>query len=177
MDKQNNMPQIRPWVRYFARLIDLLFVGAVFGLILVSLFPTKTFDETGLSFILILAWVFAEAQLLSTWGYTPGKWLLKVKVRNPLGEKLEFADALMRSFLVWIMGLGFGLFSVITMPISYFQLKRNSITTWDRRVGSIVSHEELGVLRITIFAVIFLGYILMLAISGMQAANDFILTK
>ncbi|MCX7711764.1 MAG: RDD family protein [Clostridia bacterium] len=151
--------QIRPWVRYWARNLDNIFVALTL-LTVVSLaepaFIMK--NETIISFVLVFLWAFVEAALLATWGWTPGKWILKVKVRNADGSKLSYQQALQRSLAVWFKGLGAGLITPITASFAYMRLVRQGITSWDKEAECTVSHETIGWVRIGMTVMAFLSF-------------------
>jgi len=158
---------VRPWVRYWGRIIDLLLFGVMFGLILGYIYPPMlTMSDRILGMLILFFYVFVDALLLSSWGTTPGKALLKVKVRTGNGKKLRYGDALQRSFSVWFRGLGLGIpvVSLFTLIFSYSRLKKSGITVWDEKGGYVVSHEHIGVARVitTILLMIFFGYLIVL---------------
>ncbi len=145
IDRQN----IRPWVRYWARYID-VYLFTIFIIMLQQLlFPTKQLDLSIAVFGLHFVWVLLEAQLLATWGTTPGKWLLKIKVRDADNNKLTLKTALIRGFLVWSVGMAmYTIFSTITEAISYMNLRSKGTTVWDKYCKSNVTHENFGTERI-----------------------------
>jgi len=124
--------------------------------------------------ISIFLWFFVEAFLLSTWGFTPGKWLLKVTVRRKrkiLGSKLSFFEALIRSFWVWFEGCGLGipLIYLFTLIYSYYYLKGRGITRWDLGLDVKVTHEKIGVIRTIMTALLIVGlYSLVLYLKACQ---------
>jgi protein-export membrane protein SecD len=141
-----------PWIRYWARVFDMLLFSVITGLVLGILFP-RFFETTSspgsdlwFSLLVMLLWVFVDALLISKFGKTPGKWLFKVNVAAAVGGRLPFRKALNRSFKVWWRGIGMGLpiVSLFTLVYAYRQLKKNSVTTWDRDEGCIVAHEKIG---------------------------------
>lgn len=142
--------QIRPWVRYWARYCDL----SLFTLFCV-LIKTPSFLFRMLT---LFIWIFIEGCLLSTWGTTPGKWLLKIRLTDSEMNKLTFSEALGRSFSVWFKGLGMGfpIISLITRIIAYIKLKRNGITTWDWKGDYVVTHKRIGALRVVV-TIFFVG--------------------
>jgi hypothetical protein len=153
--------QVRPWVRFLARSIDLSIFGIFVGLLLYPISPlcsvsleTRYWSEIAFSFTLLFLWVFAEAALLSTWGTTPGKRLLKIKVTMS-AKKLSFKEAFRRSFMVWWRGLAAGLpfIRIGTAFLAYSVLKEFKITSWDNDGGYTVFHGKIGISRI-IFAVL-----------------------
>jgi hypothetical protein len=87
-----------PWRRFFARHFDLFLYSAIWmmlGFLLLSEGPST---ESGAGWmgaaniIAIIMMVLVEPLLLSTWGTTPGKWLLGLSVRNNTGSKLTYSD-------------------------------------------------------------------------------------
>lgn len=140
-------PQIRPWVRYWARTFDFLFfsvlVGAVVGVISPDLI--ERIPETILGFVILLAYCFVEPVMLATLGTTPFKALLRVRVRNGDGSKLSYPHALRRTFSVLVFGQGLGLplVALITCIVSYSRLTNQGITRWDATGGFVVTHQTL----------------------------------
>ena len=146
-------PQIRPWVRYWARVIDNLLFALLIGLILGIVYPASLeINDTLLGFILLFIYVFFEPIMLTSWGTTPGKALLRVKLRKSTGDKPTYAEALNRSFSVWLRGLGLGIpiVSLITLITAYNNLTKNGITTWDKEGDFNVSHRKIGAIRVII---------------------------
>ncbi|NPV82916.1 MAG: RDD family protein [Candidatus Aminicenantes bacterium] len=151
----------RPWVRFVARFIDYNLFGIVFALVLLVVAPRLLIiPEFFLGMLILFLWVFVEAGLLSTWGTTPGKWLLKTRVRDGAGNRLNFSRAFARSASVWLRGMGMGLpiISLITLAVAHKKLLRDGITVWDREGGFVVSHEKIGVAR-TAVALLFMAAI------------------
>ena len=151
---------VRPWVRYWARTIDV----SIFVLLsdfLLGLISPNYLENIGsfvLGFVLIFLYIFVEALLLSAVGNTLGKWMLKVKVNASNSHEITFNNALKRSFNVWLRGcaVGIPIVCAFTSMYCYFDLKRNGITKWDKESGFIVTHEKIGIFRIIIAAVVIL---------------------
>ena len=168
-----SVAQIRPWIRYWARMFDLYLISIVSGIVISILYPdafseqiSDQFDQLfGLA--VFFAWVFIESLFLSTTGTTPGKWLFKIRLIPPSGETPDYSTAFSRSFKVWWLGFGIGfpLVSFITLLVSYNKLTKNGITRWDRDSGFTVAHERIGPLRV-IFAIAFFVSFLLLAAIG-----------
>lgn len=152
--------QVRPWVRYWARYFDIQLFGLVLGILLGIINPKlmNIIDSRLLGMVLLFFWIIFEAILLSTCGTTPGKFLLKIKVRDKNHNKLSFPAAFARSVGVWFagMGIGFPLATLITLIVSYNKLKNDRITRWDYNGEFIVLHGKIGVLRtlLTIFILV-----------------------
>lgn len=158
---KDGVSQIRPWVRYWARSCDIYLFAIPFGVLLGILYPPIfNMPEFLLGILMIFAWIFLEAWLLSTWGTTPGKWLLKTTVRASTGRKLTYSESLTRSFLVWVKGFGIGIpiVALITLVVAHARLKREGITSWDKEVGSMVTHERIGEFRTVVTAFLLLGF-------------------
>lgn len=158
---QQPIRQIRPWVRYFARIIDVFLFSLLAGFVL-GMFAPSVLDIPNflLGMAILFVWVFQESILLANCGTTLGKWLFKIKVRNSKGQKLTFSEALNRSFSVWLKGMGAGvpIISLITLLTSRSKLKRDAITAWDEEGGFVVTHGKIGALRSAVVVVLLLGY-------------------
>jgi uncharacterized RDD family membrane protein YckC len=183
---------VRPWVRFWARQTD--YIILFFPLVLITFFifilialmmpsgirseffsglrPGGSMAYNFFSLIVVFAlwsllYYFTEAILLSSWGTTPGKWLLHVKVRRGDGEKLTFKDALNRAFRVLAIGEGFGLplVNLATRIRAYHILRIEGRTSWDQSGGHVVFHAQIGTLRVIVVALIwllwFLGFALL----------------
>jgi hypothetical protein len=152
--------QSRPWIRWASRIFDLYLFSFLTGIILELLYPsalTKIPDKIWEVF-LIFIYVFVEPVMLCSWGTTPGKELLRIRLRRQNGTKLSYSQALSRSFSVWIKGLGLGipLVSLFTLVSSYNHLTKKGVTTWDRDGNFSVSHRVISPVRGTIIVLFFI---------------------
>lgn len=149
-----------PWRRLFARTVDTCTVGLLLFFLLILAFSatmpeqaaalTKGIENPIIAgVVLYLIWVPAEALLLSLFGTTPAKWLFGIRVAHPRGELLSFSEALNRSLLVFIQGVGFGIpfVALFTQLFAYRRLTKTGTTLWDTSVSSVVLHKKWGVLR------------------------------
>jgi len=102
---------------------------------------------------ILFFWIFIESFFLTTWGTTPGKWILNTRVRNISGDKLTFQQAINRSFSVWTKGmcLGFPIVFLITFIISYKNLKKYGKSSWDIKGEHVVLHKKISPIRIIVF--------------------------
>lgn len=172
--------RVRPWVRFFARVTDFTLLIYFLAIPVYVFFPTLPSLLYGLFIRALL--VFVESYLLSEWGTTPGKWLLKTTVTDLSGNKLSYKDALSRSLAVWLKGdaLGIPVFESVANAIAYQKLVNDNSTTWDRqedydkradecKTGGcfsppkkyIVLHEPLDFARTSATVLIFVGSILL----------------
>ena len=157
--------KVRPWIRFLARAIDMWVFSFTFSIFTITL----NIPEMLYTVLVTFVWIFVESILLSSWGTTLGKALLKVSIKKINGEKITFADALNRSFMVWWkgMGIGFPFVTVVTQYISYEKLSNEGITDWDREGGFIVLHKNVSALRIIISILILVGLFLLLVLGQM----------
>ncbi len=148
---------IHPWRRYFGRMFDYTLSGIILGIVSLFVWPTLlAYSEFLLVLIGGLLWIFIESFFLSSWGFTPGKFLVSTKVEKIDGRKLSYSEALYRSFLVWLKGVGCGipLVSFITLYKSHSKLHNDGISSWDRECRTTVTHSELNPVRISILVLI-----------------------
>lgn len=159
-----------PWVRYGARLIDTwTFLGLPLYLSLPRFAPGVAEDPLGrdlaYSFAL-LVYTLVEAVLLATWGTTPGKWVLNMRVTDEHGRPLPFGRAWRRAFTVYWRGMGAGLrlFMLIGQFVGYKALEKTGTTAWDQQTQAMVVHGPVGKVRTIAALVILFGpYVYMIA--------------
>lgn len=163
---------VRPWVRYWARQIDLLFASVLFSSIMLSFSGLNT---SWFPLLLLIFWIFAEALFLSTWGTTPGKFLLGITLRDANKEKLKFSQALKRSCFVWFRGMGCGLpfVQIIAMTLAYRSLELNGGTSWDLDHSWEIRHKKVGFLRV-LFIICILMTILAFLLFMFFSLNSFV---
>jgi uncharacterized RDD family membrane protein YckC len=144
---------VRPWPRFWARIIDFYVFGAVITALIdysnTGLLGSPTAQKLG-SILALAVWMLIEARLLQGLGTTPGKLLMNVRVRRRDGRPASSHDALLRSLRLWWRGLGMGLpvVSLVTAAYAYRQLQARGETSWDRDGGWVVEHGAVGLLRI-----------------------------
>ena len=102
------------WRRYLARMLDTtlfsLPVVAVYLLIL-DRNPAKAggFEDWLLGMAGLVFALLWEPLLLRFWGWTPGKWIFGLKLRNRWGKNLSLEEGLFRTVGVLFSGLGLGI--------------------------------------------------------------------
>lgn len=154
--------QVRPWVRYWARMFDIYAFAIVSGFILATITPSVMRSKNNdlvFGIILVFVWVFFEALFISSFGTTPGKWLFKTKIQHPTGSKISYSEALNRGLKIWWRGLAAGIpiASLFTLATAHKRLTQNGKTSWDIEGDFSVEHERIGVARIiVVVAVVFL---------------------
>lgn len=149
-----------PWVRLLARFFDY----SLFFIILWLLrsffhgnFPLGKFEH--LIPFEFFVWIPIEAFLLATWGTTPGKFFLKIGLRQGRKSRLDFTTAIRRSFNVWFRGLGMGIpvVNFFCLLVAFQRLRIFRQTSWDREENIIVTHSPIGRWRIVIAATLAIG--------------------
>lgn len=140
-----------PWRRFLARFFDY----SLFFLVL--LFSRKIFNghlplshyEYFIPFEFFV-WIPFEALFLAFLGKTPGKFFLRIQLRQGKRTKLDFSGALRRSFSVWLRGFGMGIpvLNLLCLLFAYHRLTQNKITSWDREDHIVVTESFVGKWRI-----------------------------
>lgn len=172
--------QHHPWRRLFARTVDICTTGFALFLLLIFAF-SATMPEQAAGFakaienqiiasvVLYLIWLPAEALLLSMFGTTPAKWLFGIRVAHPGGDLLSLSEALNRSFLVFVQGVGLGIpfVALFTQLFAYRRLTKTGTTLWDTSANAVVLHKKWGVVRALVCtAAVFAVLILMSALNA-----------
>lgn len=145
--------------RFMARMMD------VYLALLIPLFLFKgmTWYETlpipyGIQMILILAIV--EPILLTLFGTTPGKWLMRIRILHKDGRKLTLLESIKRTWIVLTLGIGLG-FTFLSDICAYWGWKTvedGKQVVWDRVTGSIVEVKKEQPWRLVMYAVIAVIY-------------------
>jgi len=148
--------QIRPWARFWGRIVDV----SLFQSVLIMLFglnPMHFSHSLGALFL----WVFVDAFCISRWGATPGRWLMRTRIYTSHGMLLPFKVAVQRNIAVTLRGMALGLplVSLLFMMLAYKELTERGMTSWDREMGSRVSHHRIGGGRV------FLTFVIMLVVA------------
>lgn len=168
-----HFPSLPAWLaRFLARIVD----GIIFALMLGYIEAFRLFQHPVAGwpvyiFAGSLLWAFVEANLLSSIGTTPGKWLLGIRVINQQGNMPILLEAFKRSIGVWWYGLGAGCVALmpVTMAVNCVRLMRNRSTPWDRKGFFVVVPSPCGYLKISsALAIVVLGCLLLIHLWGVQ---------
>lgn len=104
-----------PWMRYLARALDMALYDTLINLVWLLLFRDQSFIRLQTANVLtITLWSIAMLALglaleplwLHFWGWTPGKWLFGLKLRDGDGEKLSVEQGWERSWRLARDGYG-----------------------------------------------------------------------
>lgn len=171
-------PRVRPWIRYWARMLDLYLFGALAGLAY-ALGHAGAFSAAGedqaFGLVATLGWVFTEAGLLAAFGTTPGKYLLNIRLVPPgdPASPAAYGTALTRSFRVWWRGIGAGipLIAFVTMLVAHRRLTRQGACSWDRDGGWRIVHGPVGFARGAAAVLVIVGMMSSLIFAGGIAAG------
>ena len=159
--------QRRPWVRYWARMMDVMLFGLPCGIIIGFIHePLLELPDVIFGIIIMFLYVFVEPIMLSAWGTTPGKALLNVRLRKADGDKLSYGEALRRSVNVWVRGLGLGIpiVSLFTLMNAYNRLAKEGMTSWDEEGDFRILHRLVGAGRVILTVIVFSGYVFLIAL-------------
>lgn len=162
-----NIAHVRPWVRYWARTFDVYVFAFIAGFFLYFIAPEfiGRVNEYVLGLILAFFWIFVESLLLLSFGTTPGKWLLNIKIVSTSGSPITYSQALARSMKVWWRGFGTGfpIVALITSIMAYKELTINGFTSWDKEDHFSIAHGKVGFVRAGVATIVILG---MLIVAG-----------
>lgn len=142
-----------PWQRFFARMLDMNLYSTVFNVLLLVLFRApdliwlaadSAIAQWFLNLLLLCFTLAVEPLWLHLWGWTPGKWLFGLKLRDGHGNKLRLNEAFHRSRQVLWEGYG------LNIPVySQWRLWKSRETSldgrdcyWDGQEGHRYTKEE-----------------------------------
>ncbi len=129
-----------PAARLVARLTDsALYAAAALGIVYTLGLPYDTY-YTPSSPGFWIPMVVLEALLINRLGTTPGKILMGIRLASIIGSsRISFGRALLRSALVFFLGMGLMMFPVglVMMLFSYWNLRSRGICLWDARATTI----------------------------------------
>lgn len=175
--------EVRPFTRFWARTFDYVIVSTI--VVLFFELPTISPDVPFLelmrqmteneqfkqfaitNFIAMVCWHGLEGILLHVWGTTPGKAVFSIRITQADGRPVSLKTGVMRSFLAWGAGLGFGFAPVnfLGMALALLMLMLQGATLWDRVLGTRVHHQPMTVVRILVAVA---GFLLLMIISSLK---------
>ena len=168
-EEEQETIQVRPapfraWPRLGARVIDFLLYRSIlhFFSIACGVNLWNRVESSGWVVIgIVLPVILMEAAMVGSLGFTPGKWLLGLRVETLGGQRLSTGQALVRSMRVWVLGMGMFLFlmMIIGCSMSLWFGKKKGGMLWDLQGGFQVKGRQLTPKRIAWFWVILVGVI------------------
>ena len=126
--------------RFWARTIDgaLLCFPFLFGMVQVAEAVERGLaDSTAGSLVLSIlgtaSALIIEPILISKYGFTPGKWVMSLRVLKKDGTLLTHREALTRTFHAVAQGLGFSIRGVVFIALGYqcYKLWKDKESSWD----------------------------------------------
>lgn len=156
---QIRLTPFKAWPRLGARLIDYLIYESILHSfsILCGVNLWKGVDSSGWVVIgIVLPVILMEAAMVGSLGFTPGKWLLGLRVETLGGQRLSTGQAFVRSMRVWVLGMGMfiPLMMIIGCCMSLWFGKKKGGMLWDLQSGFQVKGEQLTPKRIALFWVV-----------------------
>ena len=170
--------QVRPWVRFWARLLDVyvfsILTGFILGMINPEWIELFTSHELLFGMLFLLIFPFFEAFMISNWGTTLGKYVLNIRVTSEQGYKLDYHQSLKRSFKVYLSGLlmGIPVVSQIAMIVGYIHLRKNKISQWDESIGSEILHRKINATRSLVVIMMFASIFTLMILSELLLYNQ-----
>ena len=139
-----------PWQRWLARMLDMTLYGAVFDVLWLVLTRDRSIVLVDgalgwfLALILLAFTLAVEPLWLHFWGWTPGKWVFGLKLRDGGGNKLGLSQAWARSWeLAWA---GYGLNIPFYSWWRFWKNRRDALEgwngSWNGDVGCRYTKEE-----------------------------------
>lgn len=103
-----------PWQRYFARVLDMGLYSMIFNVLWLVFLRDQTILSGGivrwiLGLLLLVFTLAVEPVWLHCWGWTPGKWVFGLKLRDEHGEKLTLTQGFRRGRTILWEGYGLNL--------------------------------------------------------------------
>lgn len=154
-EARDDAPQAcyHPWMRYFARTLDMALYDTLINVAWLLLFRDLSFVRLQTENVLTAAlWSVAMLALtlaveplwLHFWGWTPGKWLFGLKLRDGDGEKLSIEQGWERSWQLAWEGYGWNipLWSLWRMWRSRDEALRGWNGSWNGEAGCRYTKEE-----------------------------------
>ncbi len=136
------------WRRFFARQMDLhlaivLTVPVLTAFQLTDIWSVLVPHPWYMMFVPAVVWILIESVMLTLLGWTPGRFLLGLRVIRQDGGRVTPLQALQRSVLVWAGGIGLGLHPGYLLPMvqwiyGWWCLQTRGITLWDHSAKTTV---------------------------------------
>ncbi len=135
-----------PVARLLARLVDCTLYAVLYGaIVFLQGLPYNASLILSVNPLLWLPMLFLEAWMLSTWGTTPGKALMGIRLTT-FGDvtRLSYLRALLRTTMAFTLGLGLMMPQLLPLMLAleYWMLRRRGITPWDARSSTLPTQQN-----------------------------------
>lgn len=145
-----NPARDHPWMRWFARGVDMTLYRLLFDLIFWLVIPNyiildpPTLVDWFLSLCLLVFTLAVEPLWLHFWGYTPGKWIFGLRLRNKEGGKLTLSQGFERSLHLMRSGYGWNLpvYGLVRMIMSFNRSRNGEDCPWDEEEDYLYGKEK-----------------------------------
>ena len=123
------------------------FLSAIIDASLVALICFYALQYLGMDFekfnwlvvfaVFMALWTIWDYLLTALFGSTLGRWLFRIALQKPDGNKLDLATELKSGLAVWSILLGFGLpwIQIVTMLGNYLYYLKNGVWLFDKLAG------------------------------------------
>ena len=138
-------PQVRPWIRFWARGLDESLIVAAAVYLFATAWPEGLFY---FPYVIVGSMVLHPIQM-TMFGTTLGKFVFGISVETEHGEPPSLGQAAAREFAVLLRGCGLNILflPLITKITAYKKLLAEGATSWDRDQNLVVRHRPVGPLR------------------------------
>ena len=112
----------------------------------------------------LLLWHVLEGILISLFGTTPGKALFGISIATDEGSRVSVMNGIIRSFLVFALGLGCFFHEILmlaALTFAFFRLMSRGITVWDQVLHLQVKHPPLSLVRILLAIMAFFALMML----------------
>lgn len=147
--KKDSAPMVAyPWRRFFARWLDVFLYSVLwsaFGTLVLRFNPPDNLIFTLLGIYLnYVTMLVVEPLLLSTWGYTPGKWIFGLQVKDTYGGKIYWTTAMARTWQVFAKGMGYGIpfYNLYRYYKSYRACSDCETLPWEEECGYAIKDTK-----------------------------------
>ena len=163
---RSDEPEPHPWLRYFARGLDVGLAGLVVsGVGYLGLHvELSSWVAYFLSWLVVL---IVEPILICRLGTTPGKWIFGIRVEGFDGGRIGYGAAVGRTLQVFIVGEGAGIpvVNLICNIVSYRAYLRGEVRSWEE--GSVERFRPRGVAGPVLFVVVWTAVVALTALMAL----------
>ena len=179
--REDAVPKVTsPWVRYFARSLDLCLYGTLWDALLALVFHINIMEMGFAGIILniivsICLLLIIEPLMLSRFGTTPGKFVFGLRVTAETGARLTHREALHRTWTVIKKGSGLfiPIYDLVREYKSYKACKNGETLDWEEETLLWLDEGRvpLGILATIVGMIFFNGADLMIWQAGAMPQN------
>ena len=149
----------RPWLRYWARTLDLVFIGLF--LTLINLLITQNTENSSflMSILVLVLFTAYEIVAIHLTGTTLGKNVFGISIKTKTDQLPTLRISTIRSLSCLFWGQGLWYLSFFTSIFWYFRLKSSGTTKWDHTAGTVVLTKGVDIRKLLLLFATFAGLI------------------